>query len=151
MKPSFSYVTGEKVSASDVKSSSMFTRYLHQELGVDVPVGGSGRGAWYGRLQSEMEAQGWSWADLVGAVQYLKARKSRLGVMDGLFYYVSTSQDRGYGDDPYDDVRSKVSEALHLETDERWIRKLSLAQGKALVEVYRQWEDERGRLRSRVS
>lgn len=141
MKPSRTYAAGNrKILGQEVDAAVVFTRYAHQELGVPVPVGGSNRGLWFRRLKDEMDWNTWTWEDLVNAVRYVKNRNKRLHTMDGIFYFVGDAKRAGYGSEEIDDLQAKVAEALYQETDEAWIRRLSLAQGTALRLIYQQWQ-----------
>lgn len=115
-----------------------FTRYAKDRLGCETPVGLKERAFWFTRLKNEMEAQGWSFEDLIKTVDYLRAEHIRIKVIDGVFWYV----DRAKAEiriENFADLQVKVARALLVESDPRWVKRLSLAQGKALERVYVEW------------
>lgn len=143
MKPSFRYATGdrERLCAADVSSARTLSMFASQELGIEIPIGPKRRSIWYGHLKEEMAVQGWSWGDLAATVVYLRNhRELSLRSAFGLLYYVKEARRYGYMQPPrVDELRVKVSEALATESDEHWVRRLSLATGPALSAVYVQW------------
>lgn len=139
-KLSISYVTGQDELDPDVVTGAQaFTRYARAMLGCKVPVGTTDRGLWYTQLSSEMEAQGWSWADMVKTVQYVNRKGIRIRKVFGVFYFVQEALKEGEQQE-ITDLQLKVADAVTSETDEMWVRRLSLAKGKALELVYREWE-----------
>lgn len=140
-KPSFSYSTGDKVNPRTVTTPLAFTRYARLRLGCDTPVGGKERGLWYQQLAEEMQAQGWTWPDLIRAVEYCNKEGIVVRKIYGVFYYVEKARRAADRHKPIDDLPAKVAEALAKETDEDWVRRLSLAKGKALERVYREWSE----------
>ncbi|MND07921.1 hypothetical protein D3C83_302250 [compost metagenome] len=46
-------------------------------------------------------------------------------------------------EDQYE-LQANVAEALAGETDPMWVRRLSLASGRVLAQVYENWRQERG-------
>ena len=139
-KPSISYETGrDALDPREVTGAQAFTRYAAAMLGCEVPVGGSYRGTWYSKLKEEMEVQGWSWDDLVLTVKYLNRRGITIRKIMGVLYFVQEAQKEGQRKE-ITDLHLKVGEAMSVETDETWRRRLSLAKGKSLELVYREWE-----------
>ena len=131
------------VSGHDGKSVATplaFTRFCREQLGVSVPIGGS-RGKWFARLKEEMDVQGWTFEDLVRTVEWIKERGILVKRIDGIFYYVEEARESGDADLP-----AKVARALEAETDTWWVRRLSLARGRMLKQVYEEWKDERGEM-----
>lgn len=135
MKPGFVRSTGEDAKAPTPEG---ITKYARQRLGCEIPVGPKYRAVWYNRLKEEMAIQGWSYADLVRSIEYCHSQGIVVRKVAGILYYVDEAKRKGVERDE-GDLHLKVAEALGKETDEKWIRKLSLAQGKALERVYEQW------------
>lgn len=135
----FSYDSGERVRAADVDGPLKLTRYARERLGVEIPIGGA-RGKWYGRLKEEMEVQGWTWSDLTQAIDFCVAQGVQVRALDGIFYYVGKTSKKVI---PRDPIERRVAQALVVETDETWVRRLSLASGVALERVYANWVSER--------
>lgn len=123
-------------------SPESFTTYCRQRLGVTVPVGND-RTRWYAQLKSEMEIHNWSWEDVAEAVHYCQRKGIKIRYPYGVLHFVDEAlEDRQHQE--IDNLHAKVAEALGKETDEVWVRRLSLAQGKALERVYENWRKERG-------
>ena len=117
-----------------------FTRYCREQLGCSVPVGSKLRGKWYARLKEEMDIQGWTFDDLVRAVAYVKERNILVKRIDGIFYYVEEANSSD-GEELY----ANVARALAEEDDPWWSRRLSLARGRRLRQVYEEWLEARGK------
>jgi len=143
VKPSFTRVTGEsqKIRAEEATSPRLFTLYVRQQLGVELPIGKRLRSLWYQRLNTEREMQGWSWNDLTATVAFLSNHPEiEIRRIDGLFYYVKEARRYGYMvPSSKEELRTKVAEAMAIEEDEHWVRRLSLATGTAMAKVYQQW------------
>jgi hypothetical protein len=140
-KLSISYGTGHnELDPTEVVGAQSFTRYARAMLGCEVPVGNKYRGIWYARLKEEMEVQGWTWQDLVHTVQYIQQKRKRVHKITGILYFVQEAQQH-YKDTEVSDLHVKVAEAIAKERDETWIKRLSLASGKALSHVYIQWRE----------
>lgn len=151
MKRSVSYETGERLQPGLVTNVPTFLRFAQQEIGVDLPISNGRRQGFMKFCKEEMDAQGWAIEDLVAAVQFVKEFNKPCRTPQGILWYVADARqwrDRvsAYRDDV--DLHLKVAEALAMEDDESWARKLSLAQGKALELVYRNWAMERGNVRT---
>lgn len=131
-----------RVAGSDVNSPTTFIRYASEQLGFPVPVGPKARGMFFKRLSEEMEFQGWTWAHLVAAVRYMKAHRIFPRSYDYIFHHVRNAT--GFIEVDDEDFQQRVAEALYRETDEAWVRKLSLARGEAQRLVYKNWEEQRG-------
>lgn len=123
-----------------VDSPLSFTRYCRNRLGVTIPVGGSARGEWYAFLAEEMEFQGWDWDDLQRAVDYIAEQGKAVRTVKGVLWFVEDALKKTTVE-KQDDLQVKVAEALAVEEDEYWRRRLSLAQGKALKRVYDEWRE----------
>ncbi len=148
MVRSVSYASGkpERLRPEDVTSVPSFTEYARQELGLSYPVGKGRREGWMKHCKEEMKTQSWSFADLVAAVQYIKEKRPVCHTLNGILWYVGDAQRLGLSllqEREITDLHMNVADALKVERDEGWRRKLSLAQGKALQMVYQQWELER--------
>lgn len=129
----------ERLHANDVRNMSNFVMFARQELGVKVPIGGKERGVFAAWMEQEMRLQGWALEDLVAAVVYCKDNpKVRLHHVKGVLYYVDEARSQKK-DETVQELRVRVAEALNTETDPTWVRRLSLAQGRALELVYDQW------------
>lgn len=138
-KPSFSYATGHSdFDRSEASTPLGFTRFCRAKLGCDVPVGSSRRGVWYQRLEEEMEVQGWTWNDMLAAVDYIQNHRIVIRRVEGVLYYVNRALKEG-ADAP--DLQFEVAKALQTETNQDWVRRLSLAKGKALERVFYQYRD----------
>lgn len=118
-----------------------YATYLREQLGVTYPPG-SRRSNFLGQLKQEMVANGWSFEDLVQTVEYIKQRRIRIKNPYGVFYHVNDAKAAQDEVDSYDLI-SSVAVAISQETDQRWLQRLSLAKGKALERVYREWRLER--------
>lgn len=118
-----------------------FVLYLREQLGVSYGPGGR-RKVFLGQLKDEMAINGWSFQDLIITVQYIKAQAIRIKEPYGIFFHVNAALAAAGKTEEYDLV-SAVAQALANETDEAWIRRLSLAKGVALERVYEQWRKER--------
>jgi hypothetical protein len=120
----------------------MFTRYAQQEIGVDLPLGNGRRQGWHKYCKEELEAQGWQVQDLVSAVQYIKRFHKECRTPHGILWYVKDARDWAKNTsamESSENLHAKVAEAIELEDDEGWVRRLSLAQGRALQMVYDNW------------
>lgn len=124
-----------------VDGAVSFTRYCRERLGVTIPVGPKTRGEWYGFLKEEMEAQGWDWGQLQRAVDYIVEHGETVRTIKGVLWFVEEAL-RAAPAENLDEVRVKAAEALAVETDEYWRRRLSLATGKALERVYGEWRQK---------
>ena len=86
-----------------------------------------------------MDVQGWTFADLVEAVEWAKRKGIVIRRIDGIFYYVEKAKSDGD-----ESIHAKVAQALEEEDDPWWCRRLSLAKGKMLHQVYQEWLAHRG-------
>lgn len=139
MAVSRTYTSGEDRHAP-IEGAQAFTRYCRFRLGVEVPVNSS-RGKWYAELSEEMEMQGWTWDDLVTTVDYIADGRHKVRKIRGVLWFVDEARDY-VSRQEVDDLQVKVAEALASETDEHWRRRLSIATGKALHRVYREWREQ---------
>jgi len=146
MRPSVSYVTGERLTPKLVTNVPSFTSYAQQELGLSLPLGNGRRQAWSKFCKDEMAAQGWEIQDLVTAVQFIKAKRKKCRSLHGILWFVSDAREWGSARNehlPSSSLHLKVAEAIAIETDDSWARRLSLASGRALEIVYGKWVEER--------
>jgi len=109
-------------------------------------VGKGRREGWLKHCKEEMGVQGWSFQQLVGAVHYIKSESKSCRSLEGILWYIDEAQRWASSQEEeasFYDLHVKVADALAVERDEGWRRKLALAQGKALEMVYMRWELER--------
>lgn len=137
----------EFLRANDVKSPKDLLAYAGQQIGCPKPIGNKARGMLFGRIKDELEAQGWSIRHLVSAVDYMKSRGIKARSFDFVFYHVEPAIKSGFmprsASNSLDGLKEAVAQAVYLETDDDWTRRLLLARGSALAKVYGQWETER--------
>lgn len=137
----------EFLRASDVSTPQDVMEYASQQIGCGMPIGVKARGVAQRRIREEMEAQKWSFAHLIAAIDYMKSKAIRPRSIDFIFYHVDTAIRNGYLRRPVstmDGLSQAVTEAVYLETDPDWTRRLLAARGAALQLVYNQWVSERG-------
>lgn len=131
----------------EIRGPFRFTLLCRERLGVSIPVGGVMRGRWYEQLGKEMKIQGWTWQDLVHTVDYIAENNLRCRKIFGVLFYVDEAiedRERRAALRSSSDLHVKVAEAIATETDEYWRRRLSLAQGKILERVYKEWTERNG-------
>lgn len=116
-----------------------FTRYAKAKLGCEIPD----RSLWFFRLSEKMETKGWTWNDMIATVDFLQSRSVMIEEIVSLLFYVEEAKQWSEMLNVHD-LQGKVAEAMSVERDEQWLRRLSLAHGKALERVYREWKKERG-------
>lgn len=121
-----------------------FSMFLRENLGVFYGPG-TQRSKWFGALKDEMTINGWTWQDMICAVIYVKDRRINLKTPWGLFYHVNDAKAAEDIVESYDLI-SSVAEAISQEKDQRWLQRLSLAKGKALERVYKEWRMERAHI-----
>jgi len=148
---SVNYVSGmpDRLLPKDVTSVPKFTEYARQELGLSYPVGKGRREGWMHFCKEEMKTQNWSFDQLVVAVEYIKDGKRSCRTLYGILYYVGEAGDlkaRRDLDLTTHNLQVKVADALNVEKDETWRRRLALARGQALAMVYEQWRLEHDHL-----
>lgn len=148
MARSVSYVSGmpDRLRPEDVTTVPKFTEYARQELGLSYPVGKGRREGWMHYCKEEMSTQSWTFTQLTTAVDYIKVGRRSCRTLYGILHYVDEAGDmkaRVNKDLEDDNLHVNVADALEIEHDESWRRKLALAQGKALEMVYAQWRVER--------
>lgn len=150
------YVSGmpDRLLPEDVTSVPKFTEYARQELGLSYPVGKGRREGWMKHCKEEMNTQSWSFVDLVTAVDYIKEKRSVCHTLYGILWYVGDARRtvqtvQREQDDT--NLHMKVADALNVEEDETWRRKLALARGQALAMVYEQWRSEHDHLVDRTA
>lgn len=132
---------------AEVQSTTDLIRYAAQRLGCPKPVGHKARGKVVRAIREEMQEQGWSIQHLAAAVDYMKARGIRAKSVHFLLFHVQEAVRQGYmprqSMSPLDDLESRVAEAIYMESDETWTRRLLSAKGEALAQVYEKWSNER--------
>jgi hypothetical protein len=146
-KRSVNYETGERLRPEMVTNVPLFSRFAQQKIGVDLPLGNGRRQGWFKYCKQEMLQQGWEIQDLVAAVEYIKRFNKPCRTPQGILWYVKDAREwasRVRSAELSENLHVKVAKALETELDDGWIRKLSLAQGKALEMVYQNWVIERG-------
>lgn len=142
MKRSVDYSTGKvRLTAESVTGVPSFTEFAQQELGVGLPIGKGRRAGWMKFCKEEMLTQGWTPLDLANTVLYVKAARKQCHNVYGLLFWVSDAKRWAAARDTVDvsSLHAKVAVAIQSETDEDWVRKLSLARGKSLELVYENW------------
>ncbi len=143
---SVSYETGERMTHENVTNVLSFSKYAQQELGLSLPLGNGRRQGWYKFLGQELVVQGWQISDLVDTVDFIKARRLKCHTPQGILWYVADSikvNSKRTEFESDSNLHTKVANALAVETDDGWARRLSLAKGKALELVYANWVAER--------
>ncbi|MBE0635964.1 hypothetical protein IH601_08215 [Candidatus Bipolaricaulota bacterium] len=129
---------------ADVVDAATFMEYAAQQLGVQKPIGVKARGIALKRIKEELAEQHWSYAHLVAAVRYMKDRGIQARRPDYVFYHVQDAVKSGFMPrataSTWDQLHKQVAEAIAVESDESWQRRLLMAKGKALQSVYAQWE-----------
>jgi len=145
---SVSYVSGmpDRLRPEDVTTVPKFTEYARQELGLSYPVGKGRRNGWMKYCKEEMSTQSWTFLQLITAVDYIKDGGRSCRTLYGILHYVDEAGEvnaRVSKDLEDDNLQVNVADALNVEQDESWRRKLALAQGQALAMVYEQWRVER--------
>lgn len=140
----------EALRANDVADPWAAILYASQQIGCPRPIGHKRRGLMFRRIHEEMELQRWSWRHLTAAVDYMKHRGIKARSFDYIFYHVDDALKNGFMPRAVtttaDDLNDAVAQAIHIETDDAWIRKLLLARGSSLRTVYDMWRSERGAL-----
>lgn len=140
----------EFLRAKDVNSVTQLVEYASQRIGCAKPIGHKARGVALKRISDEMVAQGWSVNHLLAAVDYMRSKRIRPRSFDFIFYHVEPALKAGFmkrsADSGWDALEGKVTEAVYLETDPDWTRRLLSARGMALQQVYENWVTERGGL-----
>ena len=136
------YKTGwaGRMHGKDVDSIPAIMRFYTQELGAELPKSYKARGVLSRRIKEEMEIQSWDFQDLVAAIRFMKQQGERPKGFGAVFYKVSEARNQGLKTDADDDLNEKIGEALAEETDPTWIRRLTMAKGKARVAVYMEWK-----------
>ncbi len=148
MTRSVTYASGmpERLRPDDVTTVPKFTEYARQELGLSFPLGKGRREAWMKWCKEEMTTQTWSFLQLTNAVDYIKKGRRSCRTLYGILHYIDEAGDyqaRREFDLEVHDLQVNVADALEVESDEGWRRKLALARGQALAMVYEQWRAER--------
>lgn len=138
------FVTSTGYDPRKVTTIPEFVQYAAKELGCSTPVGKQ-RFILYNHIKAEMQAQEWTLNDLIKTVRYCKAFHKEIRSSYGILYHVWAAT-KWVEEEDHFDLQMKVAEALQIETDEVWLRRLSLASGKALSRVYDNWLEERGDL-----
>lgn len=99
------------------------------------------------RIKEERELQRWAWADLAAAVDYMKHRGIKAKSIDFVFYHVDEARRNGFrpraATTSAEELQEAVAQAIYMEEDQQWVRRLLSAKGNALRKVYDLWEAER--------
>lgn len=136
-----------RITPESVSTNPLVVWYAAQEIGCPIPVGYKKRAVLYRRISDELAAQGWQMKHLVAAIKYMKSRGIKPKSFDFIFYHVEPAIQNGFmprsAATRDDELKQAVSEAVYLETDEDWTRRLLSARGTALAKVYELWEEER--------
>lgn len=138
--------TLDMITRSDVKSSLDLLKYSQQVLGTQMPIGAKRRSMACERINLEKSAQRWTNEHLLAAIDYMKARGIQAHSFDFVFYHVEAAIKEGFmprRPTRWEDLEAAVAEAVALETDDGWVRKLCMARGVALQKVYEKWALER--------
>lgn len=139
--------TDEFLQRRDVQKPLDLLTYSQQQIGTPIPIGPKQRSLAVKRLEEEMEAQRWTIDHLVAAIDYMKARGINARSFAFTFYHVEPAVKGGYmprqHTNTWDELGAAVSEAVELEDDSTWVRRLCMARGAALQHVYDQWVRER--------
>lgn len=142
-----SFHTPEEVlTAKDVDDGWSLIVYASQRIGCPRPIGHKKRGMAIKRIKEEREAQRWAWADLAAAVDYMKHRGIKAKSIDFVFYHVEDARKNGFRPrvaSSSEGLMDAVAQAVYVETDQQWVRRLLSAKGNALRKVYEAWEAER--------
>ena len=140
----------EFLRAKDVQSPRQLLDYAAQQLGCPKPIGHAARGSVLRRIKDEMNHQRWTWRHLTGAIDFMKQRGIKPRSFDFVYYHVEPAGKAGFlprtAITSVEALQEAVSEAVYLETDDEWVRRLLSARGSALTKVYSMWEEERGML-----
>lgn len=128
----------------DVRSIPDYIHWVSQELGVDAY---SRR--YHGGLEHTRQyLEAGDLSDLIATVSYIKRQQLRLKRVDSVPFYVEKARVAGFIRDEdeiaYSVLRAQADAAIYSEDEPSWIRRLSLAEGKALRIVFDQWKRERG-------
>ena len=122
----------EFLRANDVQSPQQVLDYAAQQLGCPKPIGHAARGSSLRRIKDEMNHQHWT--------------KS----FDFVYYHVEPAGKAGFlprtAITSVEELQEAVSDAVYLETDDDWVRRLLSARGSSLTKVYAMWQEERGTL-----
>lgn len=143
---SFDYRTGTDglLRSAEVNSPTTLLHFYRQELGGELPIGLKQRGLMFKRLSEEMAWQGWDYPELVAAIKFMKNRHVKARSFDMVYHHVRQAVAAGYtGENRITDLELLQAEALLVEQDEGWVRRLSLAKGEALRLVLDRWQEER--------
>jgi hypothetical protein len=139
--------TDDLLQKNDVSNTLELLTYAQQRIGTPIPIGVKKRGAQIARIKDEMEVQRWNLEHLVAAVDYMKSRGIKARSFDYVLYHVEPAIRDGFmprvNTSTFDSLEAAVADAVFIETDDAWTRKLCLARGVALQMVYGQWREER--------
>ncbi len=140
-------MTDDLLQKKDVSNTLELITFAQQRIGTQIPIGVKKRGASIARIKDEMEIQHWTLQHLIAAVEFMKARGIRAHSFDYVFYHVEPAIKAGFMPRPapttWDTLEAAVADAVFIEDDPSWTRKLCLARGVALQTVYEQWREER--------
>lgn len=135
------------IQKKDISNTLELLTYSQQRIGTPIPIGAKSRGVALARIKDEMEVQRWTLHHLVAAIEYMKSRGIKARSFDYVFYHVDPAIKNGFmprtAPTTWDTLEAAVADAVFIEDDPSWIRKLCLARGAALQNVYEQWREER--------
>lgn len=133
---------------AEVDTTAKAIEYIAQQLGVQKPIGVKARSIANKRFEDEMSEQRWTFDHLVATVRYMKDRGIHARRPDYVFYHVADAVKNNYLPrrktiSTWDELHQKVIEAVELESNPSWERRLLLAKGDALQKVYAEWVEKR--------
>jgi hypothetical protein len=80
----------------------------------------------------------------------MKKRGIKPRSFDFVYYHVEEAGKAGFlprtAITSVEELQEAVSDAVYLETDDDWVRRLLSARGSSLTKVYAMWQEERGTL-----
>lgn len=139
--------TYDPIQRQDVSTIMDAILYSQQRIGSPIPIGVKRRSLVVKRISEELEVQRWGVEHLVAAVDFMKSSGIRAKSFDYVLYHVEPAVKSGHLPreqiSTWDGLASQVAEAIAVEDDDEWVRRLCSAQGKALLRVYQLWEMER--------
>ncbi len=137
----------EFLRAKDVGTPQQLLDYAAQQLGCPKPIGHAKRGTVLRRIKDEMAYQKWTWRHLTGAIDFMNDRGIKPKSFDFVYYHVEPATQAGFlpraSFSSVEALQEAVSQAVYLEDDEEWVRRLLFARGSSLTKVYLLWEEER--------
>lgn len=140
----------EPIKRTEVVDEASFARYVCQTLGTPYSTKGDFMMMKKKLKQLREEMPQVTWSTLVGTVDWARAKRKHPPFAANVIDMVRYAFADGYLPelDPNNQERderleSGIHEALQVETDEEWRRRLSGSFGKGRKEVYAQWLQSR--------